>query len=100
VADRFIGGGNRNTRGKITDLSQVTDKLYHIMLHTSLIIELLITWKGSEREAVAPYLFLSSRFVEAKKMICLLVLASRIANEGESSFPFLVLQFDARTCES
>jgi len=28
----FIGGGNRSTREKTTDLSQVTDKLYHIML--------------------------------------------------------------------
>jgi hypothetical protein len=32
VAVSFIGGGNRR---KPTDLSQVTDKLYHIMLHTS-----------------------------------------------------------------
>ena len=31
VAVSFIGGGNRRT----TDLSQVSDKLYHIMLHTS-----------------------------------------------------------------
>jgi len=31
VAVSFIGGGNRRT----TDLSQVGDKLYHIMLHTS-----------------------------------------------------------------
>ena len=29
VAVRFVGGGNRNT----TDLSQVTDKLYHIMFY-------------------------------------------------------------------
>ena len=29
----FIGGGNRSTRRKTTDLSQVTDKLYHIMLN-------------------------------------------------------------------
>ena len=29
----LIGGGNRSTRRKTTDLSQVTDKLYHIMLN-------------------------------------------------------------------
>ena len=28
----FYCGGNRNTREKTTDISQVTDKLYHIML--------------------------------------------------------------------
>jgi hypothetical protein len=31
----FIGGGNRRTLEKTTDLSEVTDKLHHIMLYTS-----------------------------------------------------------------
>jgi len=33
VAVSFIGGENRSTRKKPTDLPQVTDKLYHIMLY-------------------------------------------------------------------
>ena len=33
VAVSFIGAGNRSTRKKNTDLSQVTDKLYRIMLY-------------------------------------------------------------------
>jgi hypothetical protein len=33
VAVSFNGGGNRSTRRKPTDLPQVTDKLYHIMLY-------------------------------------------------------------------
>ena len=35
VVISFIGGGNRSTRLKTTDLSQVTDKFDHIMLYTS-----------------------------------------------------------------
>ena len=35
VAVSVISGGNQKTRKKTSDLSQVTDKLYLIMLHTS-----------------------------------------------------------------
>ena len=33
VAVSFIGGGNRNTRKKPTDLTQFTDRFYHIKLY-------------------------------------------------------------------
>ena len=33
MAVSFIGGGNRSTSKKTTDLPQVIDKLYHIMLY-------------------------------------------------------------------
>ena len=33
VAVSCIGGGNRSTRKKTTDLPQITDKLYRIMLY-------------------------------------------------------------------
>ena len=37
----FIGGGNRSTQEKTTDLPQVPDKYYQIMLYTS-------PWEGFE----------------------------------------------------
>jgi hypothetical protein len=33
VAVSYIGGGNGSTQENTTDLPQVTDKLYHIMLY-------------------------------------------------------------------
>ena len=33
LAVSIFGGGNRSTRKKATDMSQVTDKHYHIMLY-------------------------------------------------------------------
>jgi uncharacterized surface protein with fasciclin (FAS1) repeats len=37
MAVSFIGGGNRSTRRKTTNLSQVIDKLYHITLYRVLV---------------------------------------------------------------
>ena len=33
MAVSFIGGGNQSTQRKTTNLSQVTEKLYHMMLY-------------------------------------------------------------------
>jgi len=33
MAVSFSGGGNQSTEGKTTDLPQVTDKLFHILLY-------------------------------------------------------------------
>jgi hypothetical protein len=33
VVVSFIGGGNRSTGRKTTDMPEVTDKIYHIMLY-------------------------------------------------------------------
>jgi hypothetical protein len=39
VVVSFIGGGNHSMQRKPLDLSQVTDKLYHIMLYNNTCIE-------------------------------------------------------------
>jgi hypothetical protein len=37
VVVSFIGGGIQSTRNQNTNMSQVTDKLFHIMLHKGVI---------------------------------------------------------------
>ena len=38
MAASFISGGSKSTQKKIYDLSQVTDKYYHIMWYQALIV--------------------------------------------------------------
>ena len=54
MAVRFIGGGNQSTWKKPSDLLQVTNKLYHIMLHQVqlTISRIFLNWQLTEMKGI------------------------------------------------